>query len=103
VDNRIPGVNLCHVPIGLYLEGEPVRLANQRHHLVEFNHYWLLCNYQPSRRTRSENQIVGIGLPSPGSSGIRSGMNMMIREIGICQLRGERQRICPRFSCHSEA
>jgi hypothetical protein len=77
VDNRIPGLKLHHLPIGLYLEGEPFRLASQGHHLVEFNHHWLLGDYRPSRRLLSENQIVGDGLPPRGSSDIRGGMNMM--------------------------
>jgi hypothetical protein len=74
VDNWTPGRNLCHLPIGLYLEGEPFRLASRWHHLVQFNHYWLLCDYRLSRRILSAKQIVGEGLPPRESSNIPGGM-----------------------------
>jgi hypothetical protein len=81
VANCIPRPNLRRLLVDLHVEGEPFRLAVPRHHLVHRRHHRLLCCHCPSRRIRSEGQIVGEGNTPRGSYHV--GLNIEITEITI--------------------
>jgi hypothetical protein len=61
------------------VEGEPVWLAAERHHLVHGGNSGILCCDRPSRRIRAEGQIVGKGHTPCGSR--HGGLNMQFTEI----------------------
>ena len=52
LDDCIPGVNRRRLLVALPMEGEPFRLATQRHHLVHLSRHRLLCRYRSSRWIR---------------------------------------------------
>ena len=68
--NCIPGPNLRRLLVGLHVEGEPFRLAASGHHLVHGCHHWFLCDYCPSRRIRTDSQIVRESIAPDASSAI---------------------------------
>jgi hypothetical protein len=59
VANCIPRANLRRLRVDLHVERKSIWLAASRHHLVHRCHRRLLCRHRPSRRIRSENQIIG--------------------------------------------
>ena len=71
MDDCIPGPNLCLLLVGLHVEGEPFRLAASGRHLVYRRHHWFLCDYCPSRRIRTDSQIVRESIAPDASSAIR--------------------------------
>jgi stage V sporulation protein G len=81
VADCIPEPNLRRFLVDLHVEGEPLRLAASRHHLVHLGHRGLLCCYRSSRRIRSENQVVGECFPPCGSRHV--GINMQVTEVRI--------------------
>jgi len=81
VADRIPGRNLRRLRFGLHVEGESVWLAASRHHLVYRGHSSFLCNHRPSRRIRSESQIVAESLLADRSGD--SGLIVQITEVRI--------------------
>ena len=79
--NRIPEPNLRRLLVGLNVEGEPLRLAASRHHLVHGRYRRFLRGYRPSHRIRSEDKVVG-ERHTPSGSGDR-GLNMQITEVRV--------------------
>jgi hypothetical protein len=81
VDDYIPGPDLRRLRVGLHVERESFWLATSGHHLVHRRHRRFLRCYCPSRRIRSEGEIVREGHAACGISD--GGLNMQITEITI--------------------
>src|SRR5262245_64765086 len=81
VANRIPEPNLRRLLVGLDVEGESLRLATERDHLVHRRYRRLLCRHRPTRWIRAEDKVVGERhTPSRSCDG---GLNMQVTEVRI--------------------
>ena len=59
VGEQFTSVNSSRLYIDLHVEGEPVWLAAQGHHLVHGRHRRLVYHHRPSRRICAEDKVVG--------------------------------------------
>jgi hypothetical protein len=71
VADCIPGRNLRRLCAGLNVEGEPFRLATERHHLVHYRYRRLLRHHRPSCRIRPDSQIARESLPPCAAMSLR--------------------------------
>ena len=93
--NRIPEPNLRRLLVGLDVEGESLRLASERDHLVHRRYRRLLCRHRPTRWIRAEDEVVGESHPPWGSCD--GGLNMQVTSITIRPANDELSKLTRAF------